>query len=88
MVEGGEVVQPTTVIIAREGATTTRTSTPHLSVEAEAEAEAGGDTTITDGPIEMVGGGMTGALMVAADIVVEAMAAVVTATQAGGGRKT
>jgi hypothetical protein len=86
VVEGGEVVQPTTVIIAREGATTTRTSTPHLSVEAE--AEAGGDTTITDGPIEMVGGGMTGALMVAADIVVEAMAAVVTATQAGGGRKT
>ena len=67
---------------------TTRTSTPPHLV-AEVEAEAGGGNSTMGGLTEMVGGGMTGALMAGAIIVVEAtVEAVVTAIQAGGGRKT
>ena len=87
--EGEEVTQPTAATIAREGATTTRTSTTPPHLVAEVEAEAGGDNSTMGVLTEMVGGGMTGALMAGADIVVEAtVEAVVTATQAGGGRKT
>ena len=69
--EEEEAVQPTTAIVAREGATTSTSTHP------ETETEVGGDLT------EMVEGEMTGALMAAADIIaVEA-----TATQAAEGRK-
>ena len=68
-----EVVQLTTTIVAREGATTSTSTPPHPV--AEVEVEAGGDTSIMDSLIEMAEGEMTGVLMAAADIVVEAMAA-------------
>ena len=71
VMEEEEVVQLTTAIVAREGATTSMSTPP------ETETEVGGDLT------EMVEGEMTGVLMAAADIIaVEA-----TATQAVEGRK-
>ena len=88
MEEEEEVVQPTTAIVAREGATTSTSTPPHPVAEVEVVAEAGGDTSIMDGLTEMVGEETTGVLMAAVDIiVVEAMAAVVMAILAGG-RKT
>ena len=84
--EEEEVVQPTTAIVAREGETTSTSTPPHPV--AEVGVEAGGDISIMDGLTEMVGGEMTGVLMVAVNItVVEATAAAVMAMLAGG-RKT